>query len=201
MKLFEDYCPSLFRQLESVLTTFEPWDVCQDLESVLEKLFQSAGSSYDASDGIAVHRTATVHPTAVMSDPIFICAGVTVGPHAVLRGGVYIGEDTHIGGSVEIKQSIIGPRSAVAHLNYVGDSIIGEDVNIEAGAIVANHFNEKLPEDREISVLADGRRIKTGVTKFGALIGDHCRIGANAVTSPGTLLVPGSVVARLELVQ
>jgi acetyltransferase-like isoleucine patch superfamily enzyme len=44
------------------------------------------------------------------------------------------------------------------------------------------------------------RLVATGVDKFGALIGDASRIGANAVTTPGTILPPGSVVRRLQLV-
>jgi acetyltransferase-like isoleucine patch superfamily enzyme len=64
--------------------------------------------------------------------------------------------------------------------------------------VLANHFNERT--DKHISVWLDGQEVATGLTKFGALIGDGSRIGANAVTSPGTLLPPGSVVPRLGLV-
>jgi UDP-N-acetylglucosamine diphosphorylase / glucose-1-phosphate thymidylyltransferase / UDP-N-acetylgalactosamine diphosphorylase / glucosamine-1-phosphate N-acetyltransferase / galactosamine-1-phosphate N-acetyltransferase len=64
--------------------------------------------------------------------------------------------------------------------------------------VLANHFNERT--DKQISVRINGTVIATGLTKFGALIGDGSRIGANAVTSPGTLLPPGSVVSRLGLV-
>ena len=64
--------------------------------------------------------------------------------------------------------------------------------------MLANHFNERA--DKQISVRIDGQVVATGLTKFGGLIGDGSRIGANAVTSPGTLLPPGSVVPRLGLV-
>jgi len=64
--------------------------------------------------------------------------------------------------------------------------------------VLANRFNERA--DKQIWVRIDGELIPTGVTKFGALIGDGSRIGANAVTSPGTLLPPGSMVPRLGLV-
>lgn len=121
-----------------------------------------------------------------------------MGPHAMLRNGVWIGQGTHVGGSDEIKQSIIGSNSAVAHLNYVGNSIIGDGVNIEAGAILANHHNDR--DDKSIWVLVEGERIKTGVKKFGALVGDGSRIGANAVTTPGTILKSSTIVNRLELV-
>jgi NDP-sugar pyrophosphorylase family protein len=200
MNLFGEYCPSLFRRFEGILEVSEPWLVCRDLASLLEDLRRTVGSSYDISGTMVIHRTAVVHPTAILAGVVFVEAGATVGPHALLRDGAYIGEDAHVGSGVEIKQSLIGPKSAVAHLNYVGNSVVGEDVNIEAGAVLANHFNEKVPKDREIHVQVEGKSLKTGVTKFGALVGDRSRIGANAVTSPGTLLVPGSIVGRLALV-
>lgn len=79
------------------------------------------------------------------------------------------------------------------------DSIIGHDVNIEAGAILCNHYNER--EDDTVFVHVDGQCISTLLHKFGSVVGDGCRIGANAVLSPGTLLKPYSIVRRLELVE
>jgi bifunctional N-acetylglucosamine-1-phosphate-uridyltransferase/glucosamine-1-phosphate-acetyltransferase GlmU-like protein len=100
---------------------------------------------------------------------------------------------------VEIKSSIISNNSAVAHFNFIGDSIIGENVNFEAGSITANHFNER--ENKEIFVKIDDNIINTQVVKFGSLIGDYSKIGANAVLSPGTILKKNSVVKRLELIE
>ncbi|HUD11287.1 MAG TPA: LpxA family transferase [Candidatus Saccharimonadia bacterium] len=201
MELLESYCPSVYRLLPARFRSDQPWNVCRDIDAVLRELGAKADSSYDVSGLIVVHRTASVDATAIISGPAFICAGATVGPHAVLRAGTCVGEDSHIGASVEIKQSMIGPRSAIAHLNYIGNSIVGEDVNVEAGAVIANHYNEKHPSERQIVVRVSDQRVDTGTNKFGALVGDHCRIGANAVTSPGTLLGPKTVVGRLELVQ
>jgi acetyltransferase-like isoleucine patch superfamily enzyme len=65
--------------------------------------------------------------------------------------------------------------------------------------VLANHHNDR--DNKSIWVLVEDKKIKTGVEKFGALVGDHSRIGANAVTSPGTILKPGAVVDRLELVR
>jgi len=88
--------------------------------------------------------------------------------------------------------------SRLAHLCFVGDSLIGSDVNLEAGVVVANHWNERA--EQRITVRVGGQSIQTSVVKFGALIGDHSRVGANAVLSPGTVLAPRTVVARLGLV-
>ena len=60
-------------------------------------------------------------------------------------------------------------------------------------------YNER--ENKAISVVYQSAIIETGVIKFGALVGDGSKIGANAVLSPGTLLLPNSRVKRLELIE
>jgi NDP-sugar pyrophosphorylase family protein len=147
---------------------------------------------------VAVHRSAVVHESAVLTGPVIVSAGCRIGPGAVLRAGTWLDEEVTIGPHSEVKGSLLFTRSAAAHRNYVGDSILGQDVNLEAGAVLANHFNERT--DKRVFVRLDGRTAATGLTKFGAVLGDGTRIGANAVTTPGTLLPPHSVVARLALV-
>ena len=132
-----------------------------------------------------VHPDAVIEPGAIIKPPMVIGAGCFIAAHAYLRGGVVLGDGVTIGPGAEVKSSLIGPGSVLAHFNFVGDSILGADVNLEAGAVIANHWNE---------------RPDTGRVKFGALIGDGCRIGANAVLSPGTILPPGTIVPRLALV-
>lgn len=80
----------------------------------------------------------------------------------------------------------------------MGDSVLGADVNVEAGAMIANYRNERA--DKRIRIRTEGGEIDTGVEKFGALIGDHARIGANAVIAPGALIPRGAIVPRLGLV-
>ena len=69
---------------------------------------------------------------------------------------------------VEVKSSIIFDNSSVAHFNFIGDSIIGSNVNFEAGSITANHFNER--KNKEIFVKINEEIINTKVEKFGALV-------------------------------
>jgi bifunctional N-acetylglucosamine-1-phosphate-uridyltransferase/glucosamine-1-phosphate-acetyltransferase GlmU-like protein len=88
--------------------------------------------------------------------------------------------------------------SKLAHFNFVGDSILGCEVNLEAGAIIANYRNEQ--NEPAISFTHKGQLIDTGVIKFGALVGDRARIGANAVIAPGAILAPATIVSRLALI-
>jgi len=149
-------------------------------------------------DKPAIHPTAVIEEGVIMKGPIVIGPNCFIGAHAYLRGGVYLMGNNSVGPGCELKACILFPETNLAHFNFVGDSILGSGVNMEAGAIIANHFNERT--DKEISVTLRGQLVKTGATKFGAVVGNGCKIGANAVLSPGTLLLPGSVVPRLGLI-
>jgi UDP-N-acetylglucosamine diphosphorylase / glucose-1-phosphate thymidylyltransferase / UDP-N-acetylgalactosamine diphosphorylase / glucosamine-1-phosphate N-acetyltransferase / galactosamine-1-phosphate N-acetyltransferase len=177
------------------------WEIINKIEEHVRTVLSlhSADSDFEqVGPDVIVHSSAEVPDSVAFDGPVVVSAGCRIGHCAVLRGGVWLDSDVTVGPSAEIKGSLIFRGSSVAHLNYVGNSIVGENVNIEAGAVVANHFNER--SDKRISVVIDGTVISTELTKFGALVGDRSRIGANAVTSPGTLLSPGSVVPRLGLI-
>lgn len=187
-----------FSLLFEVAAQEAPWQVTMKIGSIVREKSKALGPDYAINGDIAVHTSAQVHPTAVIDGPAIVSANCFVGPHAFLRGGVFLDERVSVGPGCEIKSSCIFADSAVAHFNFVGDSLLGSFVNLEAGAVIANHYNER--NDRVISVTVEGKKYRTGVEKFGALVGDGSKIGANAALSPGTILKKNSVVKRLELI-
>ena len=68
---------------------------------------------------------------------------VSIGPYARIRPGTVLKEGSRVGNFVEVKKSIIGKKSKVNHLSYIGDSVIGMSVNIGAGTITCNYDGEK----------------------------------------------------------
>ena len=192
------YAADLFALLPAARGRGTPWAITGDLEAILRATLAQLGSGYEIRGEIAIHRSAIVEPHAVLKPPCVIGPGCLVAAHAYLRGGVFLGDGAILGPSVEVKSSILLKGAKVAHLSFVGDSVVGSGVNIEAGAMLANYRNERAA--KEIRVAIDGARLRTGVEKFGALVGDRSRIGANAVLAPGTILEPDSIVARLALV-
>jgi bifunctional N-acetylglucosamine-1-phosphate-uridyltransferase/glucosamine-1-phosphate-acetyltransferase GlmU-like protein len=158
-------------------------------------MISALGDGYAIGGDMAIHASATVEAGAVVKGPAILGPRSFVAAGAYLRGGVFLGEDCIVGPSCELKTTMMFGGSKVAHLSFVGDSIIGSGVNIEAGAIVANYRNEM--DDKRIRIAWRGGIIDTGVEKFGALIGDHARIGANAVVAPGALIEPGFRLTRL----
>jgi bifunctional UDP-N-acetylglucosamine pyrophosphorylase/glucosamine-1-phosphate N-acetyltransferase len=108
-----------------------------------------------------------------------IGAWASVGPFAYLRPGTYLGAGGKIGTYVETKNSTIGARSKVPHLSYVGDTEIGEDTNLGAGAITANY--DDIDKHRTII----GSHVHSGShTVFVAPV----RIGDGAKTGAGTVV-------------
>jgi len=173
-----------------------PWDVVAHLPDLVRAMLGSLPSdAYEIADDVAIHRDARVERGAALHGPAIIGPHAFVAATACVRGGAWVDARVCIGRGCELKASIVFEGSALAHFNYVGDSMVGADVNFEAGSIVCNHRNER--PGTTVHVRIGGRRIDTGCAKFGALVGDGCRIGANAVLAPGTLLAPGSVIARL----
>lgn len=177
----------------------DPWAITSTAEDrVRELLAEMVKDGYEIDGEMAIHRTAFVEEGAILKGPLIIGPGCFIAGTAYMRGGCWLEANCTLGPSAELKSSFMFAGSKLAHLNFVGDSILGSDVNLEAGSMVANFRNERT--DHEIRVkLFDGMR-GTGVQKFGALIGDHCRVGANAVIAPGALLAPDTVVPRLSLV-
>ena len=177
---------------------WQPWEVTKKLSAILDQLILLLDDSYEIKDEIAIHKTATIEHGVALKGPVIICENCFVGSNTCLRGGVYLAKSVVIGTGCEIKTSIIFSGSSIAHFNFIGDSIIGSNVNFEAGSLTANHFNERV--DKKISVAFNSKIIDTRIEKFGALVGDNSKVGANAVLSPGTLLSPGAIVKRLELI-
>jgi UDP-N-acetylglucosamine diphosphorylase / glucose-1-phosphate thymidylyltransferase / UDP-N-acetylgalactosamine diphosphorylase / glucosamine-1-phosphate N-acetyltransferase / galactosamine-1-phosphate N-acetyltransferase len=174
-----------------------PWELTASIDARMREAIATLDArDWQRQGDTAIHRTATVEPGAQLKGPIVIGPACFVSATALLRGGVWLAERCSVGPGCELKSSWLGAGSKLAHLSFIGDSVIGSDVNFEAGSIVANHRNER--DDKRIRVHIDGALHTLEITKFGAMVGDRVRIGANAVLAPGTLLAANSVVPRLS---
>ena len=197
MLQIEDYLPGFYQEFPFVPRHLAPWEIVGRLREILTGDQPESGFA-ETSSGVWVHDRAIVEPGAVIKPPALIGDRCFVAATAYLRDGVALGAGVRIGPGVEVKASLVMSGAAFAHLNFVGDSLIGRNANLEAGAVLANHWNERA--DKTIAVMIDGHPVTTGASKFGALVGNDCRIGANAVLAPGTLLPPGTIIGRLQLV-
>ena len=125
--------------------------------------------------------------------PCIIGRGCQLRKGAYIRGNTILGDNTLIGNSCEIKNSILMNDCQIAHFNYVGDSILGRKAHLSAGAITSNY---KL-DGSEVNVLWKEQMIKSGLNKFGAILGDETEIGCNTVLNPGSIIGRNSVIYPL----
>jgi NDP-sugar pyrophosphorylase family protein len=190
-----DYIANIAQSPLAPWTGLAPWALVAQAPAVVRQMLaELPADEYNVKDEVAIHRTATVEPGALLKPPLIIGAHCFIASGSLLRGGCWVDEHCIIGPGAELKTTFMFSGSKLAHFNFVGDSVLGHGVNLEAGSIVANYRNER--DDKDVLVRVDGVLQRTGCDKFGALLGDQCRVGANAVLAPGAVLVPASVVGR-----
>lgn len=175
-----------------------PWAATTEASERIRAAVSRLGAEFVISGEMAVHHSAIIEAGAMIKGPSLIGPKCFVAAGAYLRGGVLLEAECVVGSGSEVKASYLFRGAALAHFNFVGDSILGARVNLEAGAVIANHRNELGGALIRIGTRAGV--IETGVAKFGALVGDDVRIGANAVIAPGAIIERGVCVPRLGLV-
>ena len=136
-------------------------------------------------------------PGVFIEGNVVIGANCKIGPNCYLRGSTSIGDDCHIGQAVEIKNCLILSHTNVGHLSYVGDSVLGEQVNFGAGTTTANFRHDGQSHRSAVH----GMLIDTGRTKFGAIIGDGVHTGINTSIYPGRKLWPHTTTRPGDIVQ
>jgi len=141
-------------------------------------------------DRIIIGPGSIVEPGALIKGPTVIGERTEVRQGAYMRGDCLVGNDCVVGHATEMKASIMLNHAQAGHFAYIGDSILGKKVNLGAGTKLANL--KLIPGG--IVVASGEERYKTGRRKLGAILGDGTETGCNSVTSPGTLLSPGSIV-------
>ena len=140
---------------------------------------------------VFIGRGTRVEPGAMIVGPAVIGEDCAIRHNAYLRGRVITGDRCVIGHCTEVKSSILLDAAAAPHFNYLGDSIIGNEVNLGAGTICANL---RLDEDDVRAEDLAGNRMPTGRRKLGAILGDGSRTACNVVLNPGALLPKHSFV-------
>ena len=175
-----------------------PWEALAGLADYVRQLGSTLPEAeYDQRGReVWMHKSATVVPSAVLLGPVIVGPDSFIGHSAFVRNGVLIGANCTVGTSVEIKNSIVFDNVDLAHFNYVGDSILGYGSHLGGGAITSN-----LRLDEKNVIVRGSVSVDTGLTKVGAMLGDHVQIGCNVVLNPGTVIGRNAVVYPLVSVK
>lgn len=133
---------------------------------------------------ISIESGTTIEPGVMIYGPCIIGKNCYIRHGAYIRENVILGDGCQIGHSAELKHSILLNGAAATHFTYVGDTILGNFVNLGAGVKCANLRIDR----KEIAATYNGKLIETGLKKFGAIVGDFVQIGCNSVLNPGTII-------------
>lgn len=176
-----------------------PWDLLdlnKDLMSRLTEWSEHPALQRMGESRVIVGPGTIILPGVVVSGDVIIGADCTIGPNCFLRGSTSIGDRCHVGQGVEIKNSILAPDCAVAHLSYIGDSYLDREVNLGGGTITANFRHDGACHRSMVS----GKLIETGRQKLGAIMGQAVHTGIHTAIYPGRKLGPGTTTRPGEIV-
>ena len=159
-------------------------DVVIDINCIFEGDTQignnvSIGPNCMIKDAI-IGDNVTIKANTVIEGPVTLAANVQVGPFARLRPHTTLGEGAKIGNFVETKKAKIGPGSKISHLSYVGDAVLGREVNVGAGTITCNYdgVNKHLTEIEDGAFIGSNTSLVAPVT-----VGKNATVGAGSTIS------------------
>lgn len=171
-----------------------PWDLLIANEYFLRSLKGGILGRIEhgayVESNVYVGEGSRIRSGSYIEGPTYIGNNCDIGPNCFIRPSTSIGDHVRIGNGVEIKNSIIMDHTNVAHLSYVGDSIIGIRCNLGAGTTIANL---RLDEG-QVKMKVSGRVVNTGRKKLGTIIADDVKTGVNSMINPGVKIGPNAAV-------
>ncbi len=182
-----------------------PWLALDRLQHYLEKMAPRYSDPDNrervakaAASGVHIERGeliwlghgTLIEPGAFLRGPLLIGDGCEIRHAAYLRGLIVAGEGCVFGHATEAVRSILLNGSKAPHFAYLGDTIVGNNVNLGAGTKCANlRFDQQ-----KISVNFRKKSYLTHRRKLGAILGDQSSTGCNSCLNPGTILEKGSLL-------
>ena len=145
-------------------------------------------------EGVTIGKGTLVYPFTVIHSNVVIGSGCEVGPFSHLRSGTVLADGAEVGNFTEAKKTILGRHSKAKHLSYLGNAIIGDNVNIGAGTITANYDGVS----KEQTIIGDGASTGSGTILVAPVkMGRNSKTGAGAVVTRGQDVVSGKTVVGI----
>ena len=179
-----------------------PWELLDTQEFFLKQQKESQISgivekNIQLKGNVSVGKGTQIKSGAYIEGPVVIGKNCLIGPNCFIRGYTAIGDNCRIGQGVEIKNSIIMNGTNICHLSYVGDSVIGENVNLGAGFITANFRHD----GKSVMSLVKSKLVDTKKIKLGSIVADGVKTGINTSIYPGRKIWPGKQTQIGEIIK
>ncbi|MBD3351729.1 MAG: NTP transferase domain-containing protein, partial [Candidatus Lokiarchaeota archaeon] len=179
-----------------------PWQLIDTNKEILKhispKIEGTIENNVSISGDVYIGKNTTVKSGTYIEGPAYIGDDAIIGPSAYIRPYSFIGKHCKIGNSSEIKNSIILKNTYISHLSYIGDSIVGSNVNFGCGSVVSNTRLDK----QNICMNIKDKKVNTKRKKMGAIIGDNTQLGINTLVFCGRkigndcFIGPGTIVSE-----
>lgn len=174
-----------------------PWDILSANRILMDgwaeaRIAASARVSPRAmvSGPVVIDTDAEIRAGAIVQGPCYVGPGSFVGHNCLVRPYTSLGARSLVGFGVELKNCVLMDGARVGRLSFIGDSVIGEGVDVGAGTMTINREHD----DREITVLLDDKAVPSHFRKLGAFIGDRAIVGSGHSLAPGSVVQAGEGV-------
>jgi len=177
-----------------------PWDLIKASEHLLNRIKESHIFG-EIEPGVTIKGNVYIGPGTVVKSgtyiegPVHIGSNCIIGPHCYIRPRTVIEDNCLI--RAEIDNSIIMSGTKAQHHAYIGQSVIGENVNIAGGVLTCNRRHDK----KDHTTLVNGKKVETGMPYLGAFIGDGVRTGAGTIFYPGRKVWPGKYTSPGQIIK
>ncbi len=174
-----------------------PWEILK-----ANKILMDSWESSSIAKNVVMESNVTIQGTvrieedvvikagAILEGPCSIGRGSYIGNNALIRGYTSLGQECSVGYGVELKNCVVLDNSHIGRLSFIGDSVLGESVDVGAGVMTVN----RAIDWKSIKVKNGKKSIDTGRPKLGAFVGDNVVIGAGNTIQPGTVISSGKVL-------
>ncbi|MDR2377635.1 MAG: UDP-N-acetylglucosamine diphosphorylase [Puniceicoccales bacterium] len=175
----------------------EPWLWLSKIGRALETVVPTLrDGQHEFPPGLQVGKNVYIHPSVklphlgTIEDNVYIGEGVQLKPGIYIRQNVILAAHSVVGTACELKNSLLMEGTKMPHFSYVGDSVVGNHVQLGAMVITAN----LRLDHRDVLIKTPSESYATHRRKVGAFIGDEVRVASNTALQPGTILGRGSTL-------
>ncbi|HJL72759.1 MAG TPA: bifunctional sugar-1-phosphate nucleotidylyltransferase/acetyltransferase [Nitrospinaceae bacterium] len=174
-----------------------PWEILQANRIILDSWTESSiaksavmESNVTIQGVVNIEEDVVIKAGAVLEGPCSIGRGTYIGNNSLVRSYTSIGSKCSVGYGVELKNCVVLDNSGIGRLSFVGDSVIGENVDLGAGCMTVN----RTVDWQKVQVKNGKTSLPSGLVKLGAFVGDGVTIGAGNTIQPGTVVSPGKIL-------
>jgi bifunctional UDP-N-acetylglucosamine pyrophosphorylase / glucosamine-1-phosphate N-acetyltransferase len=166
---------------------------CRKMAALLERGVEIKDvSKVYIAENVEIGAKTIIYPFVVIEKGVIIGPDCRIGPFAHLRQGAVLKKGSCVGNYVEINRSVLGEHSRAKHHSYLGDTVIGKNVNIGAGTITANYDGKK----KSKTIIKDNAFVGSGTTIVAPVyIGKGSVTGAGSVVLKNTKIPPNAIFA------